>query len=116
MSYGSGQYLGIEGDISNAQNGTKVVAVTSPFAWRVEDSDISGIQGIRCAYLFILLCVIFYFDRMARQGIGPWYEFQPRPEWWKFGRFHQGSALGKVERFQSDLGLQRDRVSGMWIL
>ncbi|KAJ8597208.1 hypothetical protein M405DRAFT_585995 [Rhizopogon salebrosus TDB-379] len=43
MSYGSGQYLGIEGDISNAQNGTKVVAVT----WGVEDSDISGIQGIR---------------------------------------------------------------------
>ncbi|KAJ8591160.1 hypothetical protein M405DRAFT_880653 [Rhizopogon salebrosus TDB-379] len=38
------RYLAIEGNI---KNGTKVVATTSPFRWDVENSDISGIQGIR---------------------------------------------------------------------
>ncbi|OAX34811.1 hypothetical protein K503DRAFT_418071 [Rhizopogon vinicolor AM-OR11-026] len=46
-SAGSDQYLGILGDISSAQNGTRVIAVSSPFAWVVEDSDVSGAQGIR---------------------------------------------------------------------
>ncbi|KAG1876701.1 carbohydrate-binding module family 13 protein [Suillus subalutaceus] len=40
----SGQYLGIEG---NADNGTRVVAVPSPFRWDIEDSDIKGTKGIR---------------------------------------------------------------------
>jgi len=46
-SVGSGQYLGIEGHIDNIRDGTKVVAVDSPFRWHVEDSDIDGVQGIR---------------------------------------------------------------------
>ncbi|KAG2029796.1 ricin B lectin domain-containing protein [Suillus americanus] len=40
----SGQYLGIEG---NADKGTKVVAVPSPFRWDVEESDIKNARGIR---------------------------------------------------------------------
>ncbi|OJA13870.1 hypothetical protein AZE42_12215 [Rhizopogon vesiculosus] len=41
-SVGSDQYLGILGDISTAQNSTRVIAVSFPFAWAVEDSDVSG--------------------------------------------------------------------------
>jgi hypothetical protein len=40
----SGQYLGIEGD---AYNGTRVVAVPSPFKWDVKISDVEGVDGIR---------------------------------------------------------------------
>ncbi|KAG2152696.1 hypothetical protein DEU56DRAFT_511669 [Suillus clintonianus] len=47
----SGKYLGIEGEICSANNGTKVVAVSSPFKWDVEDTDVPGALGIRCACL-----------------------------------------------------------------
>ncbi|KAJ8597209.1 carbohydrate-binding module family 13 protein [Rhizopogon salebrosus TDB-379] len=46
-SAGSGQYLGIEGDIRDIHDGTRVIAVSTPFRWRVEDSDIPGVEGIR---------------------------------------------------------------------
>ncbi|KAJ8585907.1 hypothetical protein M405DRAFT_824170 [Rhizopogon salebrosus TDB-379] len=46
-SAGSGQYLGIEGDIRDERNGTRVIAVSTPFRWRVEDSDIPNVEGIR---------------------------------------------------------------------
>ncbi|OAX34812.1 carbohydrate-binding module family 13 protein [Rhizopogon vinicolor AM-OR11-026] len=46
-SAGSGQFLGMEGHINDIRDGTKVVAVSSPFRWNIEDSDISGVQGIR---------------------------------------------------------------------
>ncbi|KAG2069055.1 hypothetical protein BDR04DRAFT_1119352 [Suillus decipiens] len=42
----SGKYLGVEGDVAN---GTKVVAVSSPFKWDVRDSDVESVEGIRCA-------------------------------------------------------------------
>ncbi|KAG1769959.1 carbohydrate-binding module family 13 protein [Suillus placidus] len=46
-SVGADKYLGIEGELDDAGNGTKVVAVSSPFKWDVKDSDVEGVQGIR---------------------------------------------------------------------
>ncbi|KAG1729440.1 carbohydrate-binding module family 13 protein [Suillus lakei] len=46
-SVGADKYLGIEGDVDGAGNGTKVVAVSSPFKWDVKDSDVEGVEGIR---------------------------------------------------------------------
>ncbi|KAG2366247.1 ricin B lectin domain-containing protein [Suillus spraguei] len=40
----TGQYLGIEG---NVRNGTRVVAVPSPFKWDVRGSDMESAGGIR---------------------------------------------------------------------
>ncbi|KAG1794562.1 ricin B lectin domain-containing protein [Suillus plorans] len=38
------KYLGIEG---NPQNGLAVVAVSNPFKWDIEDSDVKNAKGIR---------------------------------------------------------------------
>ncbi|OJA19472.1 hypothetical protein AZE42_04911 [Rhizopogon vesiculosus] len=46
-SASSGQFLGMEGLINNIRDGTRVVAVSSPFRWNVEDSDIADVRGIR---------------------------------------------------------------------
>ncbi|KAJ8595033.1 hypothetical protein M405DRAFT_878469 [Rhizopogon salebrosus TDB-379] len=54
---GSQKYLGIEGHISSAKNGTRVIAVSSPFGWDVEISDISGVQGIRISAHSTKFCV-----------------------------------------------------------
>ncbi|OAX32521.1 carbohydrate-binding module family 13 protein [Rhizopogon vinicolor AM-OR11-026] len=43
----SGQFLGMEGHIDNIRNGTRVIAVSSPFRWNIEDSGIAGVRGIR---------------------------------------------------------------------
>ncbi|KAG2359670.1 ricin B lectin domain-containing protein [Suillus spraguei] len=43
-SFGSGKYLGIEG---NPKNGTPVVVVSNPFKWDVKASDIKSAKGIR---------------------------------------------------------------------
>ncbi|KAG2069027.1 ricin B-like lectin, partial [Suillus decipiens] len=40
----TGEYLGIEGNI---RNGTRVIAVPSPFKWDVRDSDVESAEGIR---------------------------------------------------------------------
>ncbi|KAG2071269.1 hypothetical protein BDR04DRAFT_1075821 [Suillus decipiens] len=44
---GNDKFLGIEGDVNNAGDGTKLVAVSFPVRWDVENSDIEGVEGIR---------------------------------------------------------------------
>ncbi|KAG2357977.1 hypothetical protein BDR07DRAFT_1612178 [Suillus spraguei] len=46
-SAGADKYLGIEGDVDGAADGAKVVAVSSPAKWDINDSDVQGVQGIR---------------------------------------------------------------------
>ncbi|KAG2357979.1 carbohydrate-binding module family 13 protein [Suillus spraguei] len=46
-SAGADKYLGIEGSVGDAGDGTKVVAVSSPAKWDIQDSDVQGAQGIR---------------------------------------------------------------------
>ncbi|KAG1880983.1 carbohydrate-binding module family 13 protein [Suillus subluteus] len=46
-SAGTDKYLGVEGDVNNAGDGTRVVAVPSPFKWDIKDSDMEGVGGIR---------------------------------------------------------------------
>ncbi|KAG2071273.1 ricin B-like lectin [Suillus decipiens] len=46
-SAGADKYLGIEGDVNSAGDGAKVVAVSSPVQWDINDSDVQGVQGIR---------------------------------------------------------------------
>ncbi|KAG2136610.1 carbohydrate-binding module family 13 protein [Suillus bovinus] len=46
-SVGTDKYLGIEGDVDDAGNGSRIVAVPSPCKWDVRDSDVEGAQGIR---------------------------------------------------------------------
>ncbi|OAX32099.1 ricin B-like lectin [Rhizopogon vinicolor AM-OR11-026] len=46
-SASSGDFLGMEGHIDNIRDGTRVVAVSSPFRWNIENSDITGVRGIR---------------------------------------------------------------------
>ncbi|KAG2152716.1 hypothetical protein DEU56DRAFT_727632 [Suillus clintonianus] len=46
-SFRTGKYLGIEGELYSAKDGTKVVADQSPFKWDVRDSDVQGALGIR---------------------------------------------------------------------
>jgi len=52
----------MEGYIDNIRDGTRVVAVPSPFRWNIEDSDIAGVRGIRfvlCIYEYLLMCIDF---------------------------------------------------------
>ncbi|OAX32522.1 hypothetical protein K503DRAFT_701916, partial [Rhizopogon vinicolor AM-OR11-026] len=46
-SVSSGKFLGMDGHIDNIRDGTGVVAVSSPFRWNIEDSDIADVRGIR---------------------------------------------------------------------
>ncbi|KAG0703392.1 carbohydrate-binding module family 13 protein [Suillus ampliporus] len=46
-SASSDKWLGIQGNPRNIKETTKVIAVPSPFKWKVEDSDIPGVEGIR---------------------------------------------------------------------
>ncbi|KIK38403.1 carbohydrate-binding module family 13 protein [Suillus luteus UH-Slu-Lm8-n1] len=46
-SVGADKYLGIEGEVEDAGNGTKVVASSTPCKWDVTDSDVEGVSGIR---------------------------------------------------------------------
>ncbi|KAG1824876.1 ricin B-like lectin [Suillus subaureus] len=46
-SVGADKYLGIEGDVNDAGNGTRVVAVPSPVKWDIKDSDMEGVEGVR---------------------------------------------------------------------
>ncbi|KAG1828206.1 carbohydrate-binding module family 13 protein [Suillus variegatus] len=46
-SVGADKYLGIEGDVNDAGNGTRVVAVSFPFKWDIKNSDMEGVEGIR---------------------------------------------------------------------
>ncbi|KAG0703393.1 carbohydrate-binding module family 13 protein [Suillus ampliporus] len=46
-SAGSDKWLGIQGEPWDIKDGNKVVAVSSPFKWKVENSNIPGVEGIR---------------------------------------------------------------------